>query len=70
MLKPVVLKEIFEKANELKSYQFNQPENMYSFIEIQTKENKQNITWGFGSTKVDNRVTELYNKLINLTKQS
>jgi hypothetical protein len=64
------VKELFEKANELKSYQFNVPENVYSFLEIQTKENKQNITWGFGSTKVDSRVTTLYNELMSLIKKS
>jgi hypothetical protein len=62
------VKELFEKASELKSYQFNVPENVYSFLEIQTKENKQNIIWGFGSTKIDNRVTQLYNALTALTK--
>jgi hypothetical protein len=62
------LKELFEKADQLKSYQFSEPENIYSFIEIQTKEKKQKIIWGFGSKKVDTRVTILYNELIALTK--
>ena len=62
------VKDFFEKATELKSYQFNVPENVYSFLEIQTKENKQNITWGFGSTKVDSRAEKLYNELMLLIK--
>jgi len=63
-----MVKDFFEKASELKNYQFNEPENVYSFLEIQTKENKQNITWGFGSTKIDSRVKKLYDKLMLLTK--
>jgi hypothetical protein len=62
------VKQLFEKAGQLNSYQLNEPENIYSFIEIQTKEKKQKIIWGFGSKKVDTRVTILYNELIALTK--
>jgi hypothetical protein len=62
------VKQLFEKADQLKLYQFNEPENVYSFIEIRTKENKQKIVWGFGSTKVDNRAIILHHELITLTK--
>jgi hypothetical protein len=63
-----MVKALFEKAQELKNYSYNEPENMSSFLEIQMKETKQNITWGFGSTKVDNRAIQLYNQLISVTK--
>lgn len=62
------VKELFTNAKELTSYSYNEPENMSSFLEIQTKDAKQNIVWGFGSTKVDSRVTQLYDQLITLTK--
>jgi len=60
--------ELFNQASELKEYSFNTPENMYSFIEIKTKEKTNRIVWGYGATTVDKKATELYNKLISTTK--
>ncbi len=60
--------DLFNQAKELRDYNFNEPENMYSFIEIKTNEKTNRIVWGFGSTTVDKKVTELYNELISITK--
>lgn len=60
--------ELFNHAMELKDLNFNEPENMYSFIEIKTKEKTNRIVWAFGSTTVDKKVIELYNKLLTTTK--
>ncbi len=59
--------EIFNEAKELKNYDFNEPDNMYSFIEVKTKEKTNRIVWGFGSTKVDTAVIRLNNKITSLT---
>lgn len=59
---------LFTQATELKEYTFNAPENMYSFIEIKTKEKTNRIVWGFGSTTVNKKVTKLYNELTSTTK--
>lgn len=60
--------ELFNQAKELKDLNFNEPENMYSFIEIKTKEKTNRIVWAYGSTKVDKKVIELYNALLTTTK--
>lgn len=60
--------ELFNQAAELKDIKFNEPGNIYSFIEIKTKENTNKIVWGFGSKQVDARAIELYRKLILTTK--
>lgn len=59
---------IFNEAKEIKDYSFNEPENMYSFIEIKTKDKTNRIVWAFGSTTVDKKVIELHKKLMNLIK--
>ncbi len=60
--------ELFNQAKELKDLNFNEPENMYSFIEIKTKEKTNRIVWAYGSTTVDKKVIELYNALLTTTK--
>ena len=60
--------ELFNQAKELKDLNFNEPENMYSFIEIKTKEKTNRIVWAYGSTTVDKKVIELYNELLTTTK--
>ena len=60
--------ECFKLAQELKTYSYKKPDNLYSFIEIRTKENTNRIVWGFGSTHVNERTTQLFNKLISQTK--
>lgn len=60
--------EVFNSAKELKDYQYSNPDNMYSFIELKTKEKTNRIVWSYGSTDIDKKVTELYNKLILTTK--
>lgn len=60
--------EIFNQAKVLKDLNFNEPENLYSFIEIKTKEKTNRIVWAFGSTTVDKKIIELYNNLILTTK--
>jgi len=59
---------IFNEAKEIKDYYFNEPENMYSFIEIKTKDKTNRIVWAFGSTKVDKKVIEIHTKLMTLIK--
>lgn len=60
--------EIFNSAKHLKDYQHNNPDNMYSFIELKTKEKTNRIVWSYNSTDIDKKVTELYDKLILTTK--
>ncbi len=60
--------ELFNQAKELKDINFNEPANMYLFIEIKTKEKTNRIVWAVGSTTVDKKVLELYNNLISTTK--
>ena len=59
--------EFFKEANKLTDYKFNEPENMYSFIEIKTKNKTNRIVWHLGSNNIDSRVIELYNSLISKT---
>lgn len=70
-LKQIDLKKtllLFKLAKKLKTYSFNEPQNMYSFIVIQSKDNKNRIVWGLGSTKINKDVTDFYTQLISLTK--
>lgn len=60
--------ELFNQAKELKDVVFNEPDNMYSFIEIKTNEKTNRIVWAYGSTTVDKKVIELYNALLTTTK--
>lgn len=60
--------ELFNEAKGLKDYKFNEPDNLYSFIEIRTKEKTNRIVWAFGSTKVDKKVTEFHKELMTLIK--
>jgi hypothetical protein len=60
--------ELFNQAKELKDLNFNEPENMYSFIEIKTKDKTNRIVWAYGSTTVDKNVIKLYNELLSTTK--
>jgi hypothetical protein len=59
---------IFLNAKEIESVSLFEPDNIYSFIEIRTKETSNRIVWSFGSTKVSSNVVQLYGKLISLTK--
>jgi len=63
-----VTQQLFERSKEFISYQFNEPGNMYSFLEIQSKKNTQKIMWGMNSQRVEKKVMQLYNELIALTK--
>ena len=60
--------ELFQRAKELKNYEFNEPENMYSFIEIQTQEKTNRIVWSSASSTVDRRAVELHKALLAITK--
>lgn len=57
---------IFDEAKEIKDYSFYDPKNIYSFIEIKSKNKTNRIVWAFGSKKIDKRVIELYKKLMSL----
>lgn len=60
--------EYFKVAQKLKDYKFNEPENMYSFLEIKTKNKTNRIVWHLGSNNIDHKVIELYNNLLSETK--
>ena len=60
--------ELFNQAKELKDLNFKETENMYSFIEINTKEKTNRIVWAYGSTTADKKLIELYNELLITTK--
>jgi hypothetical protein len=59
---------IFNQAKELKDFEWNEPENIYSFIEIITKDKTNRIVWGGGSSKVDKKIVELYKNLTSSIK--
>jgi hypothetical protein len=59
---------LFGQAAQLKDYTFNEPGNMYSFVEIQAQGQSQYISWSIGSDKIDSRATELFGQLMDLTK--
>ena len=59
---------IFNDAKAIKDYTFNEPENMYSFIEIKTKDKTNRIVWAFSSKKVYKKATELHKRLMTLIK--
>ena len=62
--------KLFKQAKELINLDFQKPENMYSFLEIKTKDKTNRIVWADASTAVDKRVVELYNELLTNTKQT
>lgn len=59
---------IFTKAQEIESVSLNEPDNVYSFVQIKTKNSTNRIIWAFGSTKVPKEIILLYDQLISLTK--
>jgi hypothetical protein len=61
-------RELFKKAENLKSYEFNTPDNLSSFLEINFKGSTKRIVWGEGSSAISKDVTSLYNDLNNLIK--
>lgn len=58
---------LYNKALAVKDYSFNEPDNIYVFIEIKTNEKTNRIVWHVGS-KIDDKIIELYNNLISITK--
>lgn len=58
---------LYNKALVVKDYSFNEPDNIYMFIEIKTNEKTNRIVWHVGS-KIDDKIIELYNNLISITK--
>lgn len=63
------VKALFLQARGLKDYTFNEPDNVYSFVEIRMQGQSRYISWGIGSNKIDSRVVELHGQLMALTKQ-
>ena len=59
---------LFKEAKKNKIYSFNEPQNMYSFIVIQSKDSTNRIVWGLGSKKINKDIIDFYNHLISLTK--
>lgn len=59
---------LFKEAEKNKTYSFNEPQNMYSFIAFQSKDSTNRIVWGLGSKKINKDITDFYNQLISLTK--
>lgn len=60
--------DYFKEAQKLKDYKYNEPENVYSFLEIKTKDKTNRIVWHLGSNNIYNKVIELYNNLLSETK--
>ncbi len=56
------------RAEALKNYAYNAPGNMYSLLEIKSKDQKNTIVWEDRSEKVDVRVLELHKELMRLVK--
>lgn len=61
-------KSLFKEAEKMKAYSFNEPQNIYYFIIIQSKDNKNRIVWGSGSKPINKNVSDLYNQLMSLIK--
>jgi hypothetical protein len=60
--------EFFTIAQEIQNVLFNEPENAYSFVQIESKNSANRIVWATGSTKGPRRVVLLYDQLISITK--
>ena len=57
---------IYKEAGELKDIQYNEPGNMYYFVEIISGSKSNQLVWEYGSTAVNPKTTRLYNQLISL----
>ena len=71
ILKQIDLKNtllLFKEAKRFQKYSFNEPQNTYSFIVIQSKDSMNKIVWSQGSKKIDKEITDFYDELISLTK--
>ena len=65
-MKRVPKKEVnrlFGKIRAISDYRYNIPQNMYNFLEINTKGKKNEIVWGILDKKIDSRVTAIYSEL-------
>jgi hypothetical protein len=60
--------ELFNLAKEFQEFNFNQPDNRYSYIEIKTKEKTNRIVWAYGSITVNKKLIQFYNELLTTTK--
>ena len=61
-------REVFKKALEFVTYNYNNPDNVYSFINIKTKDVENHIVWGLGSNKIDQNLVSLFTELMALCK--
>ena len=65
-MKRVPKKEVnrlFGKIKAISDYRYNIPHNMYNFLEINTKDKKNEIVWGILDKNIDSRVTAIYSEL-------
>lgn len=60
--------ELFTQAVELIDYSYNEPGNMYSFIQIKTNSKTNRIVWKFQAADLDQKVLSLYDSLMSITK--
>lgn len=65
-MKRVPKKEVnrlFGKIRAISNYRYNIPNNMYNFLEINTKGKKNEIVWGVLDKNIDSRVMAIYSEL-------
>jgi len=65
-MKRVPKKEVnrlFGKLKQISDYRYNIPNNMYNFLEINTKGKKNEIVWGVLDKNIDSRVMAIYSEL-------
>ncbi|KGN78689.1 hypothetical protein HW49_07780 [Porphyromonadaceae bacterium COT-184 OH4590] len=71
-LKKISKKEvnnIFSESKSIAEYKYNNPSNMYFFLIIKSKSNKDSkIVWGMENKEVDSKVIFLYEDLKKLLK--
>ena len=59
---------LYHKAEKWKNYSYDQPQNMYFFLEIKTAEKTNHIVWGYGSKKANPEILNFYIELMGLVK--
>lgn len=61
-------RELFTKATELVDYSYNEPGNIYSFVQIKSNNKTNRIVWKYQAADLDQKVLSLYNSLMSITK--
>lgn len=63
------LKQISLICSDLETLNYNKPDNMYQYIEIQLKSNQsKNFSWGISDQEIPEKISSLYQRLNSFNK--